>query len=182
MTTRRQFLTNVLLAAPVATVSALATAAALESSSADECELLPTAPPPFGPPERTAIIDDWRARIDSTIVALEKFWGYLGEARALPTDQVDGVQLFDLQVNAEIAMDKLEDALTYFRNEDNDIDALYRLTTGHKEYFWCLKRDTLKGGKAARGWIQSQIDAVRKDDPASALELQAILDARMGVQ
>lgn len=190
MTTRRQFLTMVLLAAPVATVSALSTVAALETkeSCADSddyihipkslIEYAPEAPPAYGPLSRTQAINQCAAKIDETIIVLERFHTFLLEARALSPDQVDGSKWIKLEyavIDAELELDNAMQSSSFFE------DAL-EAATGKRSYYWCLKADLVGNEAIDAAFVQSEINAFREDYPGQVAELQALLDARTGVQ
>lgn len=186
-TTRRQFLNNVLLAIPVATVSALSTVAAIETkeSCADDdyihihkslIEYAPEAPPPFGPLSRTQAINRCAQKIDETIVTLERFHSFLLAARALPPSQVDGSKWIQLEyavIDAELELDDAMQSSTFFE------DAL-EAATGKRSYYWCLKADIIGNEKIDAAFVQSEINAFREDYPGQVAELQALLDARYG--
>lgn len=134
-------------------------------------EPIPDAPPAFGPAERTATIDRWRNELDQAIVALESLWGFLGEARALPADQVNGFRFFDLEEEAFKRLNGLASALEMAAFED-----LIEALTGKPSYDLIIKREIVSGeGKLERH--QAEIEAIRRYAPTRADELQAFLEA-----
>lgn len=137
--------------------------------------MLRSSPPPYGPAERTAAIDRCAAKIDATLVVLERFHGFLLAARALPPSEVDGMKLLDLDNAALTSMWDLDCAI-----ESADFDDLFEWATGKRSYFWCLRDEILTSPDLDRERTQLEIDSFREDYPGQVAELQALLDARMG--
>lgn len=125
----------------------------------------------------TTAIDKCAQIVDETITALEKLRTFILEARAMAPDQVDGCKLLDLEGEAGRAMEGMDSALcgSFFD------DLPYKLT-GKRSYYWCLKHDILDNENFNRPFVEREIDSLRKDDPAIADELQALLNARQEVQ
>lgn len=162
--TRRGFLLDSfkVILAGTAALGSLAALQAIESS-ADSA-------PPYGPLERTQTLDYWTGQIDQTIVALERLWSFLVEARALPPAGVDGRKLLDLENQAMDLMDSLE-----IETRKAGFDAVYRAATGYSSFFWAVAADIRLGANPQT--IQAYIDDFGKDYPAQASELQAMLDS-----
>ena len=78
---------------------------------ASEVEISPGRPPAWPDPARTAVIDKWRHELDRAITTLENLWGFLGEARALPPNQVDRVRFLELESVVLEELDRLPPAL-----------------------------------------------------------------------
>lgn len=175
-TTRRDFIKTLGKTSVAALAAAPLLALITQESSADSIEHAPTQAPPFGPPERTAAIDACAKLVDETLVKLERFWGFLRDIRALPPEQVDGVKLLDLENEAHSAMDDLTGTIEC----STDFEDVFKWATGKRASYWCLKSDIIGNEKYKfdRDFIQRELDAIRKDDPAIADELQALLNAR----
>lgn len=169
MTTRREFLTS------LAAVHLAGLKMTVPFSTI--VEYAPTIPPPYGPAERTAAIDAAAQLVDETIIALEKFWGFLLATRALPPSEVDGCKWFELEYAAMDAETKLDSAIQCSGKFEDALEA----ATGKRAYYWCLKSDIMGNEKPDRDFIQVEIDAFREDAPEVAAELQALLNARLGV-
>jgi len=137
-------------------------------------EYAPIQPPPFGPAERTAAIDAAARLVDETIVTLEKFWGFLLDARALPPEQVDGGKWLALENEAIEAEYRLDNAI----QSTEVFEAAIEAATGKRAYYWCLKSDIIGNGPIDVAFVQAEIDAFREDYPGQTDELQALLDAR----
>lgn len=139
-------------------------------------EIAPEAPAPYGPPERTALIDACIAKVDETLITLERFYSFLHEARALPPSEVDGAKWIKLEyavIDAETELDNAMQSSTFFE------DAL-EAATGKRSYYWCIKSDLIGNDKIDAAFIQSEINAFREDYPGQVAELQALLNARLG--
>jgi hypothetical protein len=179
-TSRREFLTQAATALALAPVAGLPKVESFAGKLPDgyilikesDLEPVPDAPAPFGPADRTAVIDEWRARLDKAIVALESLWGYLGEARGLPAEQVDGVRFFDEQQRCFDQVEELFDAMAIADFED-----LIEALSGKSCAFVITKREILAGNSRAEH-LQIEIDSVRRNHgDAEADELQALLEA-----
>lgn len=147
-------------------------------SSADSIEYAPTLPPPYGPAERTAIIDKWISRLDEVLITLEKHYGFLIEARGLPPGQVDGVQL----VNLENDVHAICDSLVGYIDCDYEHN-LITAATGRSSGAVCVEAELRSDSHTFdREFWQREVDAVSEDHPGERGRLQAILDAKyMGV-
>lgn len=133
-------------------------------------------PPPYGPESRTVLIDACLAKIDETIISLERLYDHIAEARAIAPDLVDGAQWIQLEyavMDAEMELDNAMQSSQFFE------DAL-EAATGKRSYYWCIKADLIDNNKLDVAFVQSEIEAFREDYPGQVAELQALLDARLG--
>lgn len=183
---RRDFLKSL---APLALVPLVAGAAiptiALATDAAPIALESPVEMPPpnvvvytdgFGPAERAQAVRRWYWRFDILIQLGEKMQVFLEAAHVLPPEQVDGMRMLALEWEI---LDKLN-ALTC-QMETVEFDDDYKLITGQRSYLWCLKYDIQTGTGMNPAELQLEIDAIRRDDPTAADMLQALLNARMGV-
>lgn len=186
---RRQFLANLATALPAVALAGCAVSVAtdaapiaLESSEDPNyvtihkslLEYAPEQPAPYGPAERTALIDACAARVDKTLVVLERLYGFLLEARALPPSQVDGSEWLRLEyavIDAEMELDNAMQSSTYF---EDAIEA----ATGRRAYYWCLRDEILNNADLDLEDTELEINAFKEDYPGQVAELQALLDAR----
>lgn len=183
---RRQFLTALASVAPVA-AAVLVGCTQLGSEQIDLDSAVDMPDPNivlytdgYGPAERAQAIRRWYFRFDVLIQLGEKMQAYLESAHVLPPSQVDGMGLLKLEWEV---LEKLNDLTGEMETIEFDDD--YKLITGARSYLWCLKHDILTGGDGLGmkpDAIQLEIDAIREDDPTVADELQALLNARMGVR
>lgn len=163
--TRRQFLTN------LTTIPLLA---AVPLSTIVDIEYAPTIPPPYGPAKRTAIIDKWITRLDETLITLEKYYGFLIDARGLPPAEVDGVRLVNLENEVHALCDKMVGDI------DCDCEnSIITAATGRSSGAVCVEAELMSDShKLDREFWQREVEAVSKDHPEERGRLQAILDAR----
>ena len=135
-------------------------------------------PPPYPDPERTAIIDRWIAQVDETLIALDKLWDFLHEARATaPADlegQVTCRQIFDTQD----AVDRLSMAIECGQPGLNT-DQLVQALSNEPICVICI-RDEILNSSESPDRIQIEIDWIGEDYPEHAAELQRLLDTRFG--
>lgn len=189
---RRDFIKSLATALPAVALAGCAVTVATEAapialgSSADPdyvtihkslLEYAPEAPPPFGPPSRTALIDRCAAKIDETIIVLERFHSFLLEAARLAPSQVDGSKWIKLEyevIDAELELDNAMQSSAFFE------DAL-EAATGKRSYYWCLKADIIGNEAIDAAFVQQEINAFKEDYPGQVAELQALLDARLEV-
>jgi hypothetical protein len=169
--TRRDFLKTLalapLVAVPVLTKTGNAVLPVLESA--------PTQPPPYGPAERTAIIDRWITRLDEVTTGLERYWSFLLDARSLAPAEVDGVKM----VNFESEIHALADSLVGYIDCDYDGDNLITALTGRGSGPVCVEAElTSPGHRFDRAFWQREVDALSEDHPEERGRLQALLDAR----
>lgn len=171
---RRQLLPNLLAAI---TLGRLAIAGALSPIGGMEArEYAPTQLPPFGPPERTAIIDKWISRVDEALITLEKHYSFLIEARGLAPEAVDGVKL----VNLEHDVHALCDGLVGWIDCDYENDLISN-ATGRSSSAVCVEAELSSDSHVIdRDFWQREVDAVSEDHPEERDRLQALLDARYG--
>lgn len=144
----------------------------------DDIEFSYPPAPPYGPESRTVLIDACLAKIDETIISLERFYDHIAEARAIAPDRVDGAKWIKLEyevIDAEMELDNAMQSSQFFE------DAL-EAATGKRSYYWCIKADLINNEKIDAAFVQSEINAFREDYPGQVAELQALLNARLGVQ
>lgn len=155
----------------IAGLAGLATLAFIPTATLEMVEFAPEQLPPAGPAERTAKIDAWISRVDETLIALERLYSFLHDARALPAESVDGLRFVDLDDQAQTELERLALAMQAGAYTD-----LIFAMSGQKEWSLHIKSYILKGEGSRDRW-QTEIDFIRKDDPARALDLQAFLNA-----
>lgn len=180
MTTRRQFLTSLAAVHLVGLKMALPMVDNLSSfPPLVEIEYAPIVPTPYGPADRTAIIDKWISRLDEVTTGLERYWSFLIDARSLAPAEVDGVKM----VNFESEIHALADSLVGYIDCDYDGDNLITAATGRGSGPVCVEAElTSDSHRFDRAFWQREVDAVSEDHPHERARLQAILDAKyMGV-
>lgn len=139
-----------------------------------EIEYAPTLPPAYGPAARTGIIDKWISRLDETLITLEKYYGFLIDARGLPPGQVDGVKLVNLENDVHAICDHLVGCIDCDYEHD-----LISAATGRSSGAVCVEAELMSDShNFDREFWQREVDAVSKDHPGERGRLQAILDAR----
>lgn len=163
--TRRQFLT---------TLATIPLIAAVPLSPIGGIEYAPTIPPPYGPAERTAIIDKWIGRLDETLITLEKYYSFLIDARGLAPGQVDGVQLVNLENEVHRICDHMVGCI------DCDCEnSIISAATGRGSGPVCVEAElTSDSHTFDRDFWQREVDAVSEDHPHERARLQALLNAK----
>lgn len=170
--TRRDFLKSLALV-PLAAVPVL-TESALDSVNFTDLDFAPLQLPAYGPAERTAIIDKWISRLDEALITLEKYYGFLIDARGLPPGQVDGVQL----VNLENDVHAICDGMTGYIDCDYEHNII-TAATGRYSGAVCVEAELMSDSHVFdRAFWQREVDAVSEDHPAERARLQALLEAR----
>lgn len=170
---RRQLIPNLLAAI---TLGRLALAGASIVSVPEVREYAPTQLPPYGPAERTAIIDKWINRLDETLITLEKYYGFLIDARGLAPEAVDGVKL----VNLENDVHALCDSMVGYIDCDYENDLISN-ATGRSSSAVCVETELRSDSHVFdREFWQREVDAVSGDHPKERARLQAIFDAKYG--
>lgn len=174
---RRQLLPNLLAAI---TLGRLAITGALpplvESSTDCGIEYAPIQPPPYGPPERTEVIDRWIGRVDEALIALEKYYSFLIEARGLAPEAVDGVKL----VNLENEVHAICDGMAGYIDCDYEND-LITAATGRSSSAVCVEAELHSDShRFDRAFWQREVDAVSEDHPHERARLQAVFNAKYG--
>lgn len=168
---RRQLLPNLLAAI---TLGRLALSGASIGAVPEIREYAPTIPPPYGPPERTAIIDKWITRLDETLITLEKYYGFLIEARGLAPAEVDGVQLVNLENEVHRICDHMVGCI------DCDCEnSIITAATGRGSGPVCVEAElTSDSHTFDRDFWQREVDAVSEDHPHERARLQGLLNAK----
>lgn len=171
-TTRREFLNAVARVALAAPMVGLV----LAESSADSIEYAPTQLPPFGPAERTEVIDRWISRVDEALITLEKYYSFLIETRGLAPEAVDGVKL----VNLENDVHAICDGMAGYIDCDYESD-LISSATGRASSAVCVEAELKSDShRFDRDFWQREVDSVSGDHPKERARLQAALNARYG--
>lgn len=142
----------------------------------DDLEFSEAPAPPYGPAERTTALDECTQKIDDMIITLERLYDFIAEARALPPNQVDGDNLLKLYYQAGNAVERFDEALM-----GNTFDDLFGVATGQRSFYWCMRDDILNDPKLDFKRARFEIDAFKEDYPGQVAELQALLNARLGV-
>jgi len=120
--------------------------------------------------ERTAAIDKWLVLFGRTASILEQFCDCLIAARALPPTRVDGQRLLELQRDVLDHLNSLASNM-----ETDEFGQLFWHVT--EKYPWgFLMRNEIQQHKGDRERWQLEIDTIRESDPATADELQILLD------
>lgn len=131
---------------------------------------------PHPPAAPAPVIEYWEQEINSTIESLEAILHYLAAAPLTPPDQVDGQRLLDLEMEAILSMEDLQNSFS--DTGPLSFERCYEITTGRTAWFWSLREDILQG-RSSRDFIQKEIDVLRRHHPDQAeaiAELQALLD------
>lgn len=173
MTTRREFLTS--LAAVHLAGLKMAVPSLAVATSIPPIEYAPTIPAPYGPPERTEVIDRWITRLDEVTRGLERYWSFLIDARSLAPAEVDGVKM----VTFESEIHALCDSLVGYIDCDYDGDNLITALTGRGSGPVCVEAElTSDSHTFDRDFWQREVDAVSEDHPHERAHLQALLNAK----
>jgi hypothetical protein len=172
---RRQLLPNLLAAI---TLGRLGLAGALPpmGGNSTDCgiEYAPIQPPPYGPAERTVVIDRWISRVDEALITLEKYYSFLIEARGLAPKAVDGIRL----VNLENEVHAICDGIVGYIDCDYEND-LISSTTGRSSSAVCVEAELNSDSHVFdRDFWQKEVDAVSNDHPNERTRLQAALNAK----
>lgn len=108
-TTRRQFLTNVLLAVPVATVASLSTVAALETKTeAESCADISASHPLGAIPHPIPAVNDWLTKLDTSLEPITAFRDAIATARR---HTINIPEMVNLHLKAFAAADQLDSNL-----------------------------------------------------------------------
>jgi hypothetical protein len=172
--TRRALLGQLAGLAALATVPLIApTALKTDGYSVD----LPLS---YGPASRTEIIDLWLDRIGDITTALDRYFSFLLEARAMPPAQVDGLKL----VTLENELHNLCDGFAGWVECDID-NSIIEAATGRAASAVCIEAELMSRDLGDphyfdRAFWQREVDACSKDHPEERARLQAALDARFG--
>lgn len=138
--------------------------------------IVPPPPMPYGPPERTEIIDKWIGRLDKVLTTLESYYGFLIEARSLPPGKVDGVKLVNLENEVHALCDHLVGCI-----DCDYVNNLITAATGRSSGAVCVETELRSDShNFDRPFWQREVEAVSEDHPEERARLQALLDARYG--
>lgn len=134
----------------------------------------PPIPPAYGPPERTAIIDKWIGRLDEALITLEKYYGFLIEARGLAPEAVDGVRLVNLENDVHATCDGMAGYI------DCDCEnSIISAATGRSSSAVCVEAELHSDShRFDRAFWQREVDGVSGDHPEERARLQALLNAK----
>jgi hypothetical protein len=172
--TRRALLGQMLALGSLAAVPLLAPAA---PKTTDYVVDLPL---PAGPLARTEIIDRWLDRIGDLSTALDRYFSFLLDARAMPPAQVDGVKL----VTLENELHNLCDGFAGWVECDIE-NSIIEAATGRAASGVCIEAELLSRDLGDphyfdRAFWQREVDACAADHPEERARLQAALDLRFG--